>query len=119
MDKIIIKDLDIFAYHGVNPEEQRDGQRFLLDVVLHTDLSRAGKSDELCDTVNYAAVCKTVKRAMTAEKYRLIECAADKVAGALLLSFPSVARVDVTLKKPDAPISAKFGFVAVEISRER
>ena len=67
MDRIYIKGLELFAYHGVNPEEKRDGQTFLLDITLHADLSRARQTDSLEDTVNYAAVRKTVQRAFTAE----------------------------------------------------
>ena len=55
MDKITISGLDIFAYHGVNPEEKRYGQHFLLDITLEADLSRARHSDNLADTVNYAS----------------------------------------------------------------
>ena len=76
MDRIYIRGLEIFAYHGVNPEEKRDGQTFILDVTLYADLSRARQSDSLSDTVNYAAVRKTIQRAFTAESYDLIERAA-------------------------------------------
>ena len=79
MDKIQIKGLEIFAYHGVNPEEKENGQPFLLDITLWADLSRARRSDDLNDTVNYAAVRKTVQRVFTAEKYDLIERAAQAV----------------------------------------
>ena len=65
MDTIHIKGLRLFAYHGVNPEEKRDGQTFLLDIQLHADLSQARHSDRLDDTVNYAAVVKAVRAAFT------------------------------------------------------
>lgn len=87
MDRIYIKGLELFAYHGVNPEEKRDGQTFLLDITLHADLSRARQTDSLEDTVNYAAVRKTVQRAFTAESYDLIERAAQTVCEAILLSL--------------------------------
>ena len=61
MDTIHIKGLRLFAYHGVNPEEKRDGQTFVLDLRLGADLSRARRSDRLEDTVNYAAVVKAVR----------------------------------------------------------
>ena len=59
MDKIIIKGLELFAYHGVNPEEKAQGQTFLLDIALEADLSKARRSDSLQDTINYAAVRQT------------------------------------------------------------
>lgn len=119
MDKIQIKGLEIFAYHGVNPEEKENGQPFLLDITLWADLSRARRSDDLNDTVNYAAVRKTVQRVFTAEKYDLIERAAQAVCDGILGEHPQVEEVRVTLKKPDAPMNAVFDYVAVEVAEVR
>lgn len=119
MDRILIKGLRVFAYHGVNPEEKRDGQTFVLDVSLYTSLRRAGETDCLEDTVNYSAAVKTVLRVMNEKVYDLIERAAARVAEELLSVFPSLERVDVLLKKPHAPVKAEFEYMAVEISRER
>lgn len=119
MEKIIIKNLEIFAYHGVNPEEKQNGQRFLLDLTLWADLSQARQSDRLEDTVNYAAVRKTVQRAFTAESYDLIERAGHVVCQAVLAEHPQVRRVDLLLKKPEAPMNAVFDYAAVELSAER
>ena len=119
MDKIMIKGLEIFAYHGVNPEEKTDGQTFILDITLWTDLARARRSDRLEDTVNYAAVRKTVQRAFTQQKYDLIERAAQVVCEAVLAGFPQVEKVTVLLKKPQAPMIAKFDYVAVEVESAR
>lgn len=114
MDRIYIKGLELFAYHGVNPEEKRDGQTFLLDITLYADLSRARRTDSLSDTVNYAAVRKTVQRAFTSESYDLIERAAQAVCEAVLSEHPRVEKVGLVLKKPEAPMNAKFDYVAVE-----
>ncbi|MDE5872768.1 MAG: dihydroneopterin aldolase, partial [Lachnospiraceae bacterium] len=65
MDKIVIKDLEIFAYHGVLPEEKRQGQTFIVTVELFLDLHDAGATDDLSETVNYADVCDTIARVMT------------------------------------------------------
>jgi dihydroneopterin aldolase len=119
MDKIQIKGLEIFAYHGVNPEEKENGQPFLLDITLWADLSRARRSDDLNDTVNYAAVRKTVQRVFTAEKYNLIERAAQAVCDGILGEHPQVEEVRVTLKKPEAPMNAVFDYVAVEVAEAR
>lgn len=119
MDKIIIKDLKLFAYHGVNPEEKRDGQTFYLDITAEVDLKKAGYSDELEDTVSYAKIIKTAREVFTAEKYNLIEKAAETVAAAVLKVYRPVKSVTVLAKKPEAPISAEFGYVAVEITRRR
>ena len=119
MDRIYIKDLRVFAYHGVNPEEKRDGQTFVLDLTLEADLSQARRSDCLEDTVNYAAVRKAVTAAFTAQKYDLIERAAQVVCDVVLDGFPQVAAVTVELKKPEAPMNAVFDYVSVEMTRCR
>lgn len=119
MNRIIIKGLEVFAYHGVNPEEKRDGQRFVLDITLLADLSAAEYSDNLQDTVNYAAVRKTVTRLMCDNCFDLIERAAACVADGILAAYEKVQGVELTLKKPDAPMSAKFDYVAVTVSRRR
>ena len=119
MDTIYIKGLEIFAYHGVNPEEKRDGQRFVLDIAMQTDLTTPCATDDLNTTVSYSAVIKTVRAVMTAEVNDLIERAAQRVADAVLETYPAVQSVTVTLKKPDAPMKAVFDYVAVEITRAR
>ena len=119
MDKIIINGLEVYAYHGVNPEEKADGQNFIINAELFVDLSAPCETDELNDTVNYSKVIKLITRIMTSEKYNLIEHAAQKTADGLLAEFDRIQKVKLTLKKPDAPIKADFNFVAVEIERER
>lgn len=119
MDKIIINNLHIYAYHGVNPEEKEEGQNFYLDIVCFADLRTAGQTDDLNETVNYSKIIKAVTKVFTDAKYDLIERAAQVVADCVLENFEKVQSVRVTLKKPEAPVKADFGFVAVEIERSR
>ena len=119
MDKIIIKNLEFFAYHGVNPEEKENGQKFVLDIEYYLDLSKPCISDNVEDTVSYAKVVKCVRKAFLQDKYDLIEKASQVVADAILNEFSAIMRVDVTLKKPQAPVSADFEYMAVSISRCR
>ena len=119
MDKIVIKDLEIFAYHGVLPEEKRQGQTFIVTVELFLDLHDAGASDDLNETVNYADVCDTIARVMTEEKYNLIEAAAESVAGTILLEYEKVKIVRIVLCKPEAPINMTFDTVYIDITRGR
>ena len=93
MDKIVIKGLRIFAYHGVNPEEKEKGQPFVLDITLYKDLSLPGATDDLNDTVNYSRVAKTATRVMLAQKDDLIERAASRVAEAVLAEFPEISNM--------------------------
>lgn len=119
MDKIIITDLKLFGYHGVNPEEKRDGQSFYLDITAFLDLSRACRTDDLNDTVSYAKIIKCASAAFNEEKSDLIERAAQRVADSVLAAFPRIEALEITLKKPEAPVKADFGNVAVSIRRER
>ncbi len=120
MEKIIVKGLRLKAYHGVNPEEKIDGQMFELDITALIDAKRANASDALDDTVSYAKIIKTVRAVFTAESYNLIEYAANKVGMEIMKAYPKLKSVTVLLKKPEAPISADFDYVAVEetITRE-
>ena len=119
MDRIYIKGLDVFAYHGVMPKEKQDGQRFVLDITLDCDLSRAGRTDRLEDTVDYTAVMDAAVQAMTENSYDLIERAASRTAEAILRAEEKVEKVTLCLRKPEAPIDKIFDYVAVEITRER
>lgn len=119
MDKIIIKDLKLYAYHGVNPEEKVEGQYFFLDIDCYLDLETPCADDNVESTVSYAKIIKHVRNIFCAEKYDLIEKAAQVVADGILNEFSQIDKVTVLLKKPDAPVKADFGYVAVEITRDR
>ncbi|MCR5150042.1 MAG: dihydroneopterin aldolase [Clostridiales bacterium] len=119
MDKIIIKSLKLFAYHGVNPEEKENGQNFILDIECFLNLDIPCVSDNLYDTVSYAQIIKTVRKTFLETKYDLIEKAAQMVADCILENFNQIDEVKVILKKPEAPIKADFEYVAVAISRKR
>ena len=119
MDKILIRDLKIFAFHGVNEEEKIDGQNFVFDIDLYVNMTKAFYSDNVEDTVSYAKVIKTVTRVFTAKKYDLLEKAAQITADAILDEYSDVSKVTVTLKKPEAPMKADFSYVGVQIERER
>ncbi len=119
MDSIIIQGLEVFAYHGVLPEEKRDGQMFYLDMELSVDLSYASVSDRLDQTINYDDVCRIAGDTMTAKSFDLIERAAGAVCDRLFDSFPVLEKVVITLRKPHAPLCRKVDYVAVRLVRER
>ncbi len=119
MDKIIVKDLKLFCYHGVNPEEKIDGQNFIFDIEADIDLSKPCVSDNVDDTVSYAKIIKTVRRVAQSEKNDLLERVAQRVADEILNEFKKIETVKILLKKPEAPIKADFSYVAVEIVRKR
>lgn len=119
MDKILIRGLKLFAYHGVNPEEKDQGQDFIFDIDLYVNINKACHSDNVDDTVSYAKVVKTVRRVFTEKKYDLIEKCAQVVSDAVLNEYPEVFKVEITLKKPQAPVSAEFDYMGVSITRSR
>lgn len=119
MDKIIVKDLKLFCYHGVNPEEKVDGQNFVFDIEAGVDLSAPCATDNVDDTVSYAKIIKAVRRVAQGEKNDLLEKVSQRVADALFEEFDKIQTLKILLKKPEAPIKADFSYVAVEIERTR
>ena len=119
MDKIIVKDLKLFCYHGVNPEEKIDGQNFVFDIEAFLELNLPCKTDNVDDTVSYAKIIKTVRRVAQSEKNDLLEHVSQRVVDALFEEFPMIEKIILTLKKPEAPIKADFAYVAVQIERVR
>ncbi len=119
MDKIVIKDLEIFAYHGVLPEEKAKGQTFVLTAELFCDLREAGLTDNLDKTVNYAQVCEDIYRVMTGDKFDLIEAVAENIADTILLKYELIKKVRIMVSKPEAPIDMDFDTVCVDITRKK
>jgi dihydroneopterin aldolase len=118
LDWIVIPGIPLEAHVGVTEEERASPQEIQVGLTLHLDLSRAGASDALADTVDYEAVCQTVSDVVGDVPFHLIEAIAERVASAILDAF-AVARVDVSVKKPDALRERGVAFAAVEISRDR
>lgn len=119
MDVIKITDLEVFANHGVFPEENVLGQKFLICADLYVDARKAGQTDNLEDSVNYGEVCHLINRVMQAHMFKLIERVAEVLAQAILDEFPLVQELRVEVKKPWAPIGLPVGCVSVEIERMR
>jgi dihydroneopterin aldolase len=118
-DRIFVTGLLIHAHHGVMEHESKVGQRFVLDLELWIDLDSAARSDKLVDTVSYAAIVENATYAFTAQSCRLVEAAAGAVADALLAAFARVTAVQVTVRKPHAPVAAIFADVGVTLLRHR
>lgn len=119
MDKIFLNNMKFYGYHGVYPEERKLGQRFYVDVVIESDLRKAGQSDDLHDTIDYSLVYERVKGIMEGEPKKLLEKLAEDIADTLLQEFSLVQRVTVKIIKPDPPIPGYYQSVAVEITRGR
>ncbi|WP_090991339.1 dihydroneopterin aldolase [Bacillus sp. OV322] len=119
MDKIYLNRMEFYGYHGVFPEENRLGQRFAVDVVAETDLSAAGNSDSLEDSVNYGEIYQVCKDIVEGKTFKLVESIAENIAKEMLSKFPKIQSVTVKVIKPDPPIPGHYQSVAVEITRSR
>lgn len=119
MDKIIIKDLEVYAFHGVNPEEKKLGQMFQVSVDMGIDLEPAGYIDNLDCTIDYGVVCNDIKFALLDCKNDLLEAVAMNVIEKLFEKHVAVQSVKVLIKKPWAPLGHHLKYVAVEIEKCR
>ncbi|MCR5609943.1 MAG: 2-amino-4-hydroxy-6-hydroxymethyldihydropteridine diphosphokinase [Lachnospiraceae bacterium] len=115
-DSIFIKDLEIYAYHGVLKEEKTLGQKFYVSLNIHMDLEKSGKSDKLSDTVNYAEICDKVYKYSTANTFDLIERLAYGIGEMVLIDYPVINSIEVTVKKPMAPVKHAFDCISVSTS---
>jgi 7,8-dihydroneopterin aldolase/epimerase/oxygenase len=118
-DRIFINGLSLHAYHGVMAYEAKVGQTFTIDLELEIHLAAAARSDKVMDTVSYDKVVDCASQAFCAQKFRLIEAAAGRVADEVLAAFPRVLAAKVTIHKPHAPIAATFSDVGVTLLRSR
>jgi len=118
MDKMYIKDLEIFANHGYFQEEKKLGQKFILSFELDLDLSRAGEEDNLDKTVHYGILCDEIEKEFTRMSHDLIEKAAEEIVNFILLKYEAINKVKLKLKKPWAPVRKHLNYVAIEIERQ-
>jgi dihydroneopterin aldolase len=117
-DSIVLTGLRVQANHGVFDFERAEGQEFVVDVTAWLDLSLASAGDDLTETVHYGELAEEVVAAVERDPVDLIETVAERVAATVLAHEP-VDAVEVTVHKPQAPISVPFGDVAVRITRGR
>lgn len=117
-DQIKITDLEVFANHGVFPEENKLGQKFLISAVLYTDTRKAGKTDDLMASIHYGEVSAFITKYMKEHTYQLLERVAETLAEEMLKSISGLCKIDLEIKKPWAPVGLPLKTVSVKISRE-
>jgi dihydroneopterin aldolase len=117
-DRVRLRNISLYGHHGVSPAEQELGRRLSVDVELGLDLSRAGKSDDLADTVDYARAYEVVAEANASRRFSLLETLAEEIARRLLAAFP-VSEARVRVRKPDPPVGGVVEEVEIEITRRR
>lgn len=116
LDRIELRGLQVFGYHGVLDSERSEGQDFVIDAVLWLDTSPAAGTDELSLTVNYAALADRLVTIAAGPPVQLIETLAQRLAAAALAE-PLAREVEITVHKPQAPVGHPFHDVAVTIRR--
>lgn len=117
-DKMVIKDLEVFAFHGVFEGEKSVGQKFLISLELSLDLSLASKTGDLSKSVHYGELCEKVENEFKKESYDLIETACEKICEFVLLEYEIIDAIKITLKKPWAPIHKSLDTVFIEMERK-
>lgn len=118
-DRIELKGLVCYGYHGVLEHEKRQGQTFTVDVTCWLDTAEAARDDDLTKTVNYAELAELAHEIVTGPPRKLIETVAGEIADSALEHYDPLHAVEVTIHKPHAPIPLPFADVAVVARRSR
>jgi len=118
LDRVAVHGIRARGHHGVLAEEKRDGQEFVVDVVLGLDTRPAAATDDLQATVDYSAVAADVVDVVSTGALDLVETLAQRVAE-VCLARELVQAVEVVVHKPEAPVGVPFGDVTVTIVRRR
>ena len=118
LDEIRIEDLEVFANHGVFPEENVLGQKFLVSAVLYTDTRKAGRTDARTASIHYGEVCAFIDRYLRENTFKLLERAAESLAEELLLNTQNLRKIRLEIKKPWAPVGLPLKTVSVSVERE-
>lgn len=118
-DRIILRDLGFYGYHGVFEEEKKLGQRFFIDLECGLDLSGPANSDALGHTISYADIFDVVKATFEGKRTKLIEALGQNIVNALFDSFEEINWIIIRIRKPEAPIAMVRGEAAIELHRVR
>jgi dihydroneopterin aldolase len=118
VDQLKLTGVRAKGHHGVFDFERRQGQEFVVDVVVDIDAVRSATSGDLGATVHYGVLAEEIVRDITTDPVDLIETLAERIA-ATVLSHPAALRTSVTVHKPEAPIAVPFGDVSITIDRGR
>jgi len=119
VDNIYIKDLEIFAYHGVFDNEKLNGQFFLISVKFYLSLQKAGISDNLDDTFNYAELIQELENKFTEKKYNLLEACAEELAKHFLCKYSKCQKIKISIRKKNVPITQKVKELGISITRSK
>jgi len=117
VDVIELRGLRLSAIVGVLPHEREQPQPLEVDLDVAVDLTKAGVSDDLADTVDYGAVCATAEATVAASSFALLEALAEDVAAAVLAVDPRISSLTVTVRKLRPPVAQQLATSGVRITR--
>ena len=117
MDRINLRNMAFYGYHGNLASENELGQRFFIDISIGVDLTKPGQSDSIEDSINYAEIYERTKQIVEGKPYRLIERVGTLIAEAIWGHYEGLIGLSVTVRKPEAPIPGLFDHVEVVITR--
>ncbi len=118
MGKILLEEIEFYAYHGYFPEEQRIGGKYLVDIELDVDFSRAAETDDLESTINYAQVYEIIRSEMNIPS-KLIEHVAGRILKAMFNEFERLDFARVKLTKVNPPVEGQLKSVAVILEERK
>lgn len=118
-DRIILKDLGFYGYHGVFAEEAKLGQRFFIDLEVGVDLTDPATTDRLNTGISYSDIYHVVKATFEARRMKLLEALAQNIVAAVFNEFDSIEWIVIRIRKPEAPIAMVRGEAAIELHRRR
>jgi len=117
MGKIIIEEMEFYAFHGHYEEEQIVGNRFLVDLEIETNMEKAAESDQLDDAVNYQMAYVLIKKEMRRKKSNLLENIAKRILDALFTEMEGIDKATVRVRKMHPPMGGPIRSVGVTLSR--
>lgn len=118
-DTILMEGMAFHNHTGVLDSEKKHGQTFVVDVELELPPIRACETDSLTDTISYSDAYAIIRDIMELEAFDLVERLCGVIAERLLRSFDRLTGVQVTVRKPNAPIDGAFSAMGVRIRRTR
>lgn len=118
LDVIHLSGVEVFAHHGVFPEEREHGQIFVVDLDVEYDARPAARSDDVLDTINYAQLAEAVHNAVASDPVNLLETLAHRIL-VQVFSFPTATHARVTIHKPNAPMPVTLAGVSITVARDR
>ncbi len=118
MGKIIIEEMEFYAFHGHYQEEQIVGNRFLVDLEMECDTDTAAESDDLDDAVNYQAAYLLIKKEMRQKKSNLLENIAKRILDALFTEMEGIQKANIRIRKMHPPMGGPIKSVGITLKRK-